>query len=223
VIGTHAEVARLLARLPPGVHGVAVVPGTVERAALHPDEGTLLTGMPRSRALQFAAGRACARRALEQLGVPGSAGPVLVRRDGAPVWPAGVRGSISHKERLAVAIVGRSDSVVGLGVDLEAAEALPGPVWDVVLTPGERARLRAGDDGAATTARLIFAAKEAYYKWFRSTGRDDPVGFQDVEVDPVDGLLHYRPRASSGLPTPQGAFGRGRVWLVTGAWSAPTP
>jgi 4'-phosphopantetheinyl transferase EntD len=206
--------------LPRGVQGVALVPGTVGSAALHPDERTLLTDLVGSRAAQFAAGRACARCAMAQLG---AAGPVLTGGDGAPIWPEGVRGSISHKEGLAVAVVGRSDSVAGLGVDLEDAGALPRPVWEHVLTPGEQSRLTATDDEAATTARLVFSAKEAYYEWFRSAGRDEPVGFQDVEVDPVGGRLHYRPRAGTGFPTPHGAFARGRDWLVTVAWSVPTP
>lgn len=211
----HPLAADVLRVLPAGVQAVAQRPGTVRRADLHPAEQALLTGMAPGRAGEFAAGRSCARVALQRLG---AAGPVLIRRDGAPGWPEGVRGSITHKPDLAMAVAARSDLVGGLGLDLEEALELSAAVRTVVLTAGERDRLPQGG-AAGTVARLLFSAKEAYYKWLRSAGRRDPVTFRDVEVAAEGGALRYRPRAGTDLPTPQGAYVLGRDLLLTVAWT----
>lgn len=213
-------VARLLVGLPDGVHGAAVaIPAA---GSLHPVERALMADMGSVRGSHFAGGRTCARIALAQLGV---SGPVTCRTDGAPVWPPGVRGSISHKDDLAIAIVGSDESVSGLGIDLEVAQPLPIPARRGALTPGERARVAAAPGDAGVRAQLAFSAKESYYKWLRSSGRDDPVGFQHVEVDvePTAGLhvgiLRYLPVAGVDLPVPCGLFTWGSDWLVTVAWS----
>src|SRR5215469_17508082 len=54
---------------------------------------------------QFAAGRLCARRALEALGIAGFS--LLTAPDRRPLWPAGVTGSITHTAGYAAAVVGR--------------------------------------------------------------------------------------------------------------------
>jgi 4'-phosphopantetheinyl transferase EntD len=104
------------------------------------------------------AARIVARQLLTQLGHPHCAlpkGPA-----GAPIWPAGLVGSLAHDARVAVAAVAMRADAAALGVDVEPAEFLPAELLDLVATPKERLNL--GDD--PYRGRLLFVAKEAVYK-----------------------------------------------------------
>jgi len=104
------------------------------------------------------AARIVARQLLTQLGYANCAlpkGPA-----GAPVWPAGIVGSLAHDSRVAVAAVGMRADVGALGIDVEPAECLPSELLELVATPHERLNL--GDD--VYRGRLLFVAKEAVYK-----------------------------------------------------------
>ena len=104
------------------------------------------------------AARIVARQLLRQFGHP----PCALPKDaaGAPVWPAGIIGSMAHDSRIAVAAVGMRADVGALGVDIEPAEPLPSELLDLVATPQEQLKL-AHD---AYRGRLLFVAKEAVYK-----------------------------------------------------------
>ena len=84
-----------------------------------------------------------ARKAMQQIGVP--AVPVLPDVDGAPCWPVGLVGSMTHCAGYRAAAVARSDELfgVGVGIDAEPHAALPDAVLDLVLRDEERARLPA--------------------------------------------------------------------------------
>ena len=45
--------------------------------------------------------------------------PILKGRDGEPIWPFDIVGSISHKDAIAVAAVGKKKRYKGIGVDIE--------------------------------------------------------------------------------------------------------
>jgi len=86
---------------------------------LHPDERALLHPRASSKRLrEFTLGRVAAHRALEKIGYD-SHPPVLAGSRGEPLWPAGAVGSISHCDYFAAALVGRTDSVRGIGIDLQ--------------------------------------------------------------------------------------------------------
>jgi 4'-phosphopantetheinyl transferase EntD len=109
----------------------------------------------------FALGRASARDALAELGLPG----VGIGRGeaGEPLWPSGTVGAISHSPDLAVAIVGWRSDYAGIGVDVE--EPARGPTARaarLVCRPSEMAWV----DPEAGTTRLtmLFSAKEALFK-----------------------------------------------------------
>jgi 4'-phosphopantetheinyl transferase EntD len=126
--------------------------------ALLPDEApAFLSSVLRVRRASGAA-RIVARELLARLGHP--QWPVLRSASGAPVWPAGVVGSLAHDARAAVATVGLGRDISALGIDIEPAEQLPPDLLDVVATPRER--LKIADD--PFHGRLLFAAKEAVYK-----------------------------------------------------------
>ncbi len=65
-----------------------------DESALFPAERAALRNAVAKRRREFVAGRVLARRAMAVLGFPQE--PVLVGARRAPIWPAGLIGSISH-------------------------------------------------------------------------------------------------------------------------------
>lgn len=169
--------------LPAGAFSRAAYGTELDQAPLHPEETAAVARAVPKRRHEYAAGRACARAALARLGVP--PGPLL--RDehrGAPLWPAGVVGSITHCEGYRAAAVARSTDILTLGIDAEPHDRLPEGVLDaIVATDAERAALaelalRAPD---IHWDRLFFSAKETVYKaWYPYHHRF--LSFQEAEL-----------------------------------------
>ena len=122
------------------------------------------------------AARIVARPLLAQLGHPDFA--VLKGEGGAPLWPAGVSGSLAHDDHVAVAAVGMTKDIGSVGIDVEPALPLPGEMRDLVMTPQERGRA----SGDPLEGRLLFAAKEAVYKAVYPRDRVF-LEFHDIDVD----------------------------------------
>ncbi len=157
---------------------------------LFPVEAAAVASAVERRRLEFATGRACARTALARLGFPRCAiprGP-----GGAPVWPHGVVGSLTHCASYRAAAVAPSRRYVGLGIDAEVDAPLPPGVLDLVSVPQEReclGRLPPVDRDAGWD-RVLFSAKEAVFKaWFPLTRAW--LGFEDVVlgIDPDAGTF----------------------------------
>jgi 4'-phosphopantetheinyl transferase EntD len=106
---------------------------------------------------------------------------------GAPLWPAGVVGSLAHDSHYAVAALSLARDMKGLGLDIEPAEPLPPEILDLVATPLERRRL--GDDPGG--GRLLFVAKEAVYKAVHPLDRTF-LEHHDVEIDLAGRVGHVR-------------------------------
>ncbi len=132
------------------------------------------------------AARIAARALLDELGADPSA-PLPRSASGAPLWPAGVIGSLAHDQVFALAAAARRGRFVGLGVDIEPAEPLPEDVVDLVLGDSERRRTRG--DGVAQ--RLVFVAKEAVYKAIHPMD-GTPLDFPDIEVRFAEGTAALR-------------------------------
>jgi 4'-phosphopantetheinyl transferase EntD len=161
---------------------VAVAGGDPEfvPGALRQGERIYVERAVSKRQREFARGRWCARRALEQLGVPPATIPVGAQRQ--PVWPDGVVGSITHCDGFVAAAVCTSQTLFALGIDVEPRKALPVDVRSIVLTANELGR--PGPDGAHGEEwdTVAFCAKEAIHKCINpSTGVT--LDFLDVEVD----------------------------------------
>jgi 4'-phosphopantetheinyl transferase EntD len=155
-------------------------------AELFPEEYLVIARAAESRRREFAAARACARTALARLGV--SAVAILPGFGGAPRWPEGVIGSITHCAGYRAAAVGLTRDVVSLGVDAEPNEALPDHgMLELIALDEERVRL--GDLAAEMPGicwdRLLFSAKEAVYKTWFPLARSW-LGFEsaDIVIDP---------------------------------------
>lgn len=132
-------------------------------ATLYPAEQSYVSRATESRRREFAAGRSLARQAMTSLGVPQAAIPAALDR--APVWPAGIVGSISHCSRWCVAAVARSQDCSSIGIDVEPATPLETDLLDTICDDDElRWLARQAEPGRGLLAKAIFSAKESVYK-----------------------------------------------------------
>ncbi len=178
---------------------------------LYPEEEAVVARAVDKRRREFATVRACARQAMEKLGVPGR--PILPGERGAPRWPDGLIGSMTHCDGYCAAALARAGELVSLGIDAEPHDRLPDGVLDAISLPAERARLRglARSHPSVHWDRLLFSAKESVYKaWFPLTGRWLDFHEADIELLPGDA-----PDAGDGSGISAGGTLRARL-LVPG-------
>lgn len=160
---TFAATAALARHLLPEGVAIACTDPAGPARPLAPGEADAMARARPARRREFAAGRAAARAALAELGLAPVTIPV--GPDRAPVWPAGITGSIAHGADACIAVAARRRACTALGVDLEGEKALDDDLWPAVLTDGERAALRHWPARARSrVATLFFAAKEAAFK-----------------------------------------------------------
>ncbi|MFR0359565.1 4'-phosphopantetheinyl transferase family protein [Streptomyces sediminimaris] len=189
--------------------------GDIDDAPLYPQEAALVARAVDGRRREFATGRACARRALGRLGLP--PGPILSQERGAPSWPDGVVGSLTHCEGYRAAALGLRRDVRAIGIDAEPDAPLPAGVLEVIALDEEAAMVRAlaAARPGPSWDRLLFSAKEAVYKaWFPLTRR--PLDFTQalIEVEP-DGSFTARLLVPGPLPGFHGRWLAARGLLVT--------
>jgi 4'-phosphopantetheinyl transferase EntD len=178
--------------LPPEV-AVAEEFGDLPHVTLFPDEEAVIANAVDKRRREFTTARACARTALAKLGLPPV--PIVPGLRGAPQWPPGVVGSITHCAGYRASAVARDLDVVTIGLDAEPHDTLPAGVLGAVASDGEQARL-AGLAAARPDVcwdRMLFSAKESVYKaWFPLTRRW--LGFEEavITIGPADGTFTAR-------------------------------
>lgn len=148
---------------------------------LHPEEEAVIARAVDKRRAEFRTVRACARQALADLGV--ARPPLVPGSRGAPTWPAGIVGSMTHCSGYRAAAVARANHVLSLGIDAEPGVPLPDGLLSTIALPEEVAHLAALALDTPGTAwdRLLFSAKESVYKtWYPLTQRW--LGFEEVLV-----------------------------------------
>ncbi|MFI5897931.1 4'-phosphopantetheinyl transferase [Actinoplanes sp. NPDC051513] len=195
------------ALLPPGVAWAERFADDVPEALFPQEQQAIAQAVPKRRR-EFATGRWCARRALHRLGLPSV--PILPGERGAPGWPPGVVGSITHCPGYRGAVVARAGAFLTVGVDAEVDEPLPDGVLEAVSLPAERSQL--DRPGPPSWDRLLFSAKESIYKaWFpvarrwldfteaQVTLHDDGTFTADVLVDGPLRAVGGRWLSSGGL------------------------
>jgi 4'-phosphopantetheinyl transferase EntD len=152
---------------------------------LFPAEEARLANAVDKRRREFTTVRRCARRAMARLGV--APVPLLPGERGAPGWPPGVVGSMTHCAGYRGAVVADARRILTVGIDAEPAEPLPEGVLEAVASERERKRLLeyAFAYPEVPWDRLLFSAKESVYKaWFPLTRRWLDFAEADVVFDP---------------------------------------
>jgi 4'-phosphopantetheinyl transferase EntD len=148
-----------------------------------------------SRQAEYFFGRLTAARALAALGLPRT--DLRTGALGAPLWPQGVMGSISHTSRLAAAVALPAVGHYGIGIDLEdlvTAEALHS-IASVAASPAENAYLHGLQHVLPLTVlyTLLFSAKESFYKAVAGT-LQQVLDFDVIALKAIDssrGCLHF--------------------------------
>lgn len=203
-VEAHVEEA---ARSADGVDGV-------DGVILFPEEEAVVAKAVLKRRREFTAVRGCARRAMEKLGVPPQ--PILPGERGAPQWPAGLVGTMTHCEDYCAAALARATDLASLGIDAEPHLPLPDGILTAVALPAERQRLDRLTAGHPSVHwdRLLFSAKESVYKaWFPLTGLWLDFVEADIEIAPETG------RFSARLLVPGPVVGGERLGHFEGRWT----
>lgn len=151
-----------------------------ETASLMPEERVSIKNSAQRRCNTFSSGRAVARTALAQAGLPASSLPS--NADGSVSWPEQVIGSVTHTDDWAIAAVAMTAMCEArcIGIDLERIQPLKDGVLRLVANDAELAELAesAGNDWPAVA---LFSFKESVYKCLRPLVGTF-IDFQDVEI-----------------------------------------
>ncbi len=168
-----------MARLALSGMAVADIADKGQELALPPQEGAHVAAAGEKRRRDFMLGRHCAHAALKRLG---EAVPAIAVGDrGAPLWPAGIVGSITHTGGYAASVVARNTDFVALGLDAEQAAGVTPNLYGKLFRPEERAMLAGlGETERHHMAAILFSAKEAFYK--ACLAADGPLQFQALQV-----------------------------------------
>ena len=194
----------LQALLPPGVACHVAEVGGAAGLPVSALPDAIASSVPR-RQREFCAGRACATAALGELGHAPSA-PLAIGPDGAPQWPDGYVGSISHESGLAAAVAAPVHGLAALGIDL--AQTLTAQqaadVIGLVAPASEVASLAALRVDPLVALTLLFSAREALFKCLAPRLRRY-FDFLDVALDRAQpGLLTLRLRIDLAADHPSG-------------------
>jgi 4'-phosphopantetheinyl transferase EntD len=166
----------LLARLlVPGLFGAEIV-DVGQSVEIHPEEEIHVARAGPVRRRDFALGRFCARAALSPLGFGQAEIPKA--ESGAPIWPPGLLGSITHTQGYAAALAGRAREFICIGVDAERVGGIGEELWPRLFLGAEREQLSAAKN-SPLNATLLFSAKEACYKAWQLKAVPD---FRDIHI-----------------------------------------
>jgi len=193
----------------PGICG-AEMEDAGQKVTLYPDEEVFVAKAADKRRRDFALGRSCARAALNQMGQTSAA--IGIGEGGAPLWPAGVVGSITHTAGYAAALVGDARRFGGVGVDAERVGGVTQDLWPRLFDAAERDHLMSlENESRAVMATLLFSAKESAYKAWRMKGA---LAFRDIRITPeADGFT-----ATKVGETLRGRYAVEGALMLTAAW-----
>jgi 4'-phosphopantetheinyl transferase EntD len=179
---------------------------------LFPEEEAAIARAVEKRRREFTTVRACARDALLALGI--APVPLVPGFRGAPRWPTGIVGSMTHCDGYAAAVVAHAADIASIGIDAEPNAPLPEGVLDQICAGEVLPSLTAEGMGSVAVDRLLFSAKESVYKaWFPLTGRW--LGFEDALVDlREDGSFGVRLRVDPPIVSGRPLSG------IRGRWTA---
>lgn len=127
---------------------------------LHDEEIAILKKAVNKRKIQFSTGRMLSRRCFELLNLPPA--PVLQGINREPVWPEGIKGSISHTDSFCVSAVTENINILSLGIDIEKADGVTPELWGHIFTA--KRRYIEKSEQPLQTASLFFLRKNLFIK-----------------------------------------------------------
>jgi 4'-phosphopantetheinyl transferase EntD len=200
--------------MPAAVAAVEAFEDAPDPVVLFPEEEAVVGRAVAKRRQEFTTARACARAALAKLGLPPV--PIVPGLRGAPGWPPGVVGSITHCAGYRACALAFDTDVVTIGLDAEPNGPLPDGVLNLVAIAEERVWLQqlATDRPEVCWDRLLFSAKESVYKaWFPLTQRWLDFGEAAVTAA-TDGTFTARLLVPGPVVRGQALPGFSGRWLV---------
>ncbi|WP_108832283.1 4'-phosphopantetheinyl transferase family protein [Actinomyces sp. Marseille-P3109] len=180
---------------------------------LYSQEWDYLAPAVSRRKAEFLTSRCCAREVLAALGLDRP--PMIPGPAGAPRWPDGVVGSITHCEGYRAAVAAWAREVWAVGVDAEPAKSLPPGVLEVVALDAEIDRLAvlSSTNPDLPWDRLLFSVKESVYKvWF-------PLARTWLDFEDADVRLDRSGRFTAVLAQPLLVPGGEAVNELSGRWA----
>lgn len=115
------------------------------------------------RRAEYLASRYCLQQAMCVLGVE----QFLLHNDEerAPLWPTGIRGSLSHThQRICALLTRRDDLLPGIDCEQIMAEEHASEMVHMIVNPAEKALSERLNLSFACAVTAIFSAKESLYK-----------------------------------------------------------
>ena len=160
--------------------------------ALLPDEQKVAETMKGSRLQEFSSARAMVRdliQVLLPLQIDIRKHAILPDADGAPVWPSGLTGCISHSKGICSVVIAKSQSNTNaVGIDIETLGRLSEAAKRRICSPAEQQRVEAWAEQTNLKLQhlytLVFSAKEAFFKYAYPSTRQW-LEFKDVELNSI--------------------------------------
>ena len=209
--------AELLAIAPVAVGALAIGP-ELDALAEHliDEERPQRASRAPKRERELIGGRLLARHVLSQMGeAPVSIPP---REDRTPIWPDGLVGSITHSDHLVAVAIAHRAEVAEIGIDVEPDGPVRPELWRKITRPDELEEVPQGEAGGRRV-RLLFSAKEAFYKaQYLTTG--EVLWHQQVRITIAASGKAFSasvPERKRATEPGQGVIGNGLGHLTT-AW-----
>ena len=153
----------------------------VKKEELFKEELLICKDYEQVRFIDFVRGRYCAHKCLSQIT---KAQAIEKDQNGAPIWPNGMTGSISHIKEYAGAIVAKKENYLSMGMDIEQIGRITSDLWPVIFTHNEMNYLRKFSyQSQKKVSTLFFSMKEAYYKM------QYPLIKSEIENDDIEVVL----------------------------------
>ncbi|MBU1076483.1 MAG: 4'-phosphopantetheinyl transferase superfamily protein [Spirochaetes bacterium] len=133
--------------------------------SLHREERKGITKAVLKRQQDFATGRWCARETIKKMGLKIS--PLLMGKEGEPLWPRGICGSISHSDGAYCSAGAFLKHHSSLGIDIEEKNRrINDNAAKFILNEDEIEWIRRKGKKKDEYITLIFCAKESVFKLF---------------------------------------------------------
>ena len=144
----------------------------------------LMAAIPKRQAL-FILGRWCVQESLFAQHVPPVHIPI--HADRSPIWPLGIKGSISHSNTHVLAVTCKHSDCDGIGIDIEAMMTRERAIKlkDQFSNAQEQSLIQESGLSIALFYTLVFSLKESIYKALYPNVQKF-FGFEAVELLAID-------------------------------------